>query len=66
MSSTVLCICEYGNTSTECAFIYILTQIIWICNNMVDVDVDTNAQANTVFSTQIESCLKKIVFVTYF
>lgn len=26
---------------------------------MVDVDVDTNAQANTVFSTQIESCLKK-------
>lgn len=26
---------------------------------MVDVDVDTNAQANMVFSTQTESCLKK-------
>lgn len=37
--------------------VYILTQIIWICNsnNMADVYVDTNAQANTVFSTQIES-----------
>lgn len=62
MSSTVLCICEYGNTSTECACIYILTQIIWICNNMVDVYVDTNAQANTVFSTQTVSS----VFVMYF
>lgn len=73
MSSTVLCICEYGNTSTECAYIYILTQIIWICNNnnMVDVYVDTNAQANTVFSTQTESfvsqknCVCAIVFLIY-
>lgn len=34
---------------------------------MADVYVDTNAQANTVFSTQIESFVsQKIVFVTYF
>lgn len=68
MSSTVLCICEYGNTSTECACIYILTQIIWICNNtVVDMYVDTNARANRVFSTQIKSFVsQKFVIVMCF
>lgn len=50
-------------------YIYTLTQIIWICNNnnvgnVYVGNVYVYAQANTVFSTQIESFVsQKFVFV---